>query len=102
MAAELGAEVDGRVTFDPSSLLAALRGDAGLTVPDPPEGLDEVLRDYQLEGFRWLQLLGEHQLGTVLADDMGLGKTVQTLASLATESNAEVTPIIATINKTVV
>ena len=88
LAAELGAEVDGRVTFDPSSLLAALRGDAGLTVPDPPEGLDEVLRDYQLEGFRWLQMLGEHQLGTVLADDMGLGKTVQTLASLATESNA--------------
>ena len=47
---------------------------------DPPDGLLATLRPYQLEGFRWLSLLWDHQLGGVLADDMGLGKTLQTLA----------------------
>jgi superfamily II DNA or RNA helicase len=88
LAAELGAEVDDRASFDPRGLLAALRGDEPLPAAIPPEGLADVLRDYQLEGFRWLQLLGDHKLGAVLADDMGLGKTIQTLAALAADGNA--------------
>ncbi len=47
-----------------------------------PAGLDAELRDYQLEGYRWLMRLAESGFGAVLADDMGLGKTVQTLALL--------------------
>ena len=47
-----------------------------------PAGLDAELRDYQLEGYRWLMRLGESGFGAVLADDMGLGKTVQALALL--------------------
>lgn len=50
--------------------------------PDPPTGLDCDLRDYQLEGFRWMCRLAEWGVGGILADDMGLGKTVQTLAVL--------------------
>ena len=47
-----------------------------------PAGLDAELRDYQLDGYRWLTRLAESGFGAVLADDMGLGKTVQTLALL--------------------
>ena len=50
--------------------------------PPQPAGLDATLRPYQLEGFHWLSLLWDLQLGGVLADDMGLGKTVQTLAMI--------------------
>ena len=57
----------------PSSRLAA------------PAGLKAVLRDYQLDGITWLDFLGCHQLGGVLADDMGLGKTVQVLAHVLSE-----------------
>ena len=49
---------------------------------EPPASLDAELRDYQLEGYRWLMRLGASSFGAVLADDMGLGKTVQTLAML--------------------
>jgi ERCC4-related helicase len=51
-----------------------------------PEKVTATLRDYQLEGFHWLQFLVENSLHGILADDMGLGKTVQTLAHLAAEA----------------
>lgn len=50
--------------------------------PDPPEGLQALLRSYQLEGFRWLDFLRRKHLGGCLADDMGLGKTLQALTLL--------------------
>ena len=50
--------------------------------PQLPAGLDANLRDYQVEGYRWLRRLAEWGVGGVLADDMGLGKTLQTLAVL--------------------
>ena len=50
--------------------------------PDPPITLTAELRDYQLEGYRWLKRLATWGVGGCLADDMGLGKTVQTLALL--------------------
>lgn len=49
----------------------------------PPKSFTAQLRPYQLDGFRWLSFLWEHQLGGILADDMGLGKTVQSLALIA-------------------
>jgi superfamily II DNA or RNA helicase len=58
--------------------------DATETVHDPPAGLNAQLRDYQLDGFRWLCRLSHWGIGGILADDMGLGKTVQTLALLLT------------------
>ena len=42
--------------------------------------LMDVLRPYQLYGFRWLSTLSQAGFGGILADEMGLGKTVQTLA----------------------
>jgi len=47
-----------------------------------PATLAADLRDYQLDGYRWLMRLAASGFGAVLADDMGLGKTVQTLALL--------------------
>ncbi len=51
--------------------------------PEPPHTLQATLRPYQLDGYHWLSLLWDHQLGGILADDMGLGKTLQTLAMAA-------------------
>ena len=59
-----------------------------LRQPDPaqlapvPAALAEVLRPYQVEGFRWLQTLRAMGFGGILADEMGLGKTLQVIALL--------------------
>lgn len=45
---------------------------------------NDVLRSYQIDGYRWLRFLYEHQLGGCLADDMGLGKTIQTISLIQT------------------
>ncbi|MEJ7833732.1 MAG: DEAD/DEAH box helicase [Nocardioides sp.] len=59
-----------------------LRDLTSLPTPDPV-GVVSTMRDYQLDGFRWLAFLWEHRLGGVLADDMGLGKTLQVLALIS-------------------
>ncbi|WP_030378253.1 MULTISPECIES: DEAD/DEAH box helicase [unclassified Streptomyces] len=77
------AEVDGEtVEAVPVGALAALRDrlTAGLTAVEPPPGLDARLRDYQLRGLAWLDLMTSLGLGGCLADDMGLGKTVTLIA----------------------
>ncbi len=48
-----------------------------------PAGLQVQLRDYQMEGFRWMMRMATWGAGCALADDMGLGKTVQAIAVLA-------------------
>ena len=48
----------------------------------PSKKLKGVLRNYQLDGFRWLRRMSELEVGACLADDMGLGKTIQALAVL--------------------
>ncbi|MER7205218.1 DEAD/DEAH box helicase, partial [Streptomyces sp. NPDC000188] len=45
-----------------------------------PAGLHATLRDYQLRGLAWLDLMTSLGLGGCLADDMGLGKTVTLIA----------------------
>jgi superfamily II DNA or RNA helicase len=56
--------------------------------PEPPPGLQAMLRPYQAEGFAWMLRLAESGFGAILADDMGLGKTVQTLALLLARAAA--------------
>ena len=43
---------------------------------------NQLLRDYQKEGYQWLRTLYELGFNGVLADDMGLGKTLQVIALL--------------------
>ena len=62
-----------------------LKETCNLPRPKPPASLQAELRDYQLDGFHWMQFLARHSLNGILADDMGLGKTVQTLAHLQAE-----------------
>ena len=54
-----------------------------------PEGLDEILRPYQKEGFQWLKTLESYGFGGILADEMGLGKTLQMIAFLASLDPAD-------------
>ena len=54
---------------------------------DLPPNLRATLRDYQTEGFQWLNFLDEFGWGGCLADDMGLGKTLQVLAFLQHQKN---------------
>lgn len=42
-----------------------------------------VLKDYQLLGINWLNLLCKRKIGCILADEMGLGKTIQVIAFIA-------------------
>ncbi|WP_372450473.1 SNF2-related protein [Streptomyces tagetis] len=77
------AEADGEtVDVVPVGALAALRDrlTAGPLPATAPPGLHAVLRDYQLRGLAWLDLMTSLGLGGCLADDMGLGKTVTLIA----------------------
>jgi superfamily II DNA or RNA helicase len=63
--------------------------------PELPSTLQAELRDYQLDGFRWLARLAHWGVGACLADDMGLGKTLQSLAAILTRADGGATLVIA-------
>jgi SNF2 family DNA or RNA helicase len=63
--------------------------------PTLPSTLQAELRDYQLDGFRWLSQLAHWGVGACLADDMGLGKTLQSLALILNRAAAGPTLILA-------
>ena len=54
-----------------------------------PKNIQAKLRDYQVEGFKWLNFLDEFSWGGILADDMGLGKTLQMLTFLQEQQNRD-------------
>ncbi|MFG2353237.1 SNF2-related protein [Streptomyces sp. NPDC048521] len=91
------AEVDGEtVDAVPVGALAALRDrlTAGLRPADPPAGLNATLRDYQLRGLAWLDLMTTLGLGGCLADDMGLGKTITLIALHLKRARTEPTLVV--------
>lgn len=47
-----------------------------------PQGFKGELRNYQVDGFKWLHRMAGWGVGACLADDMGLGKTIQAIAFL--------------------
>ncbi|NEX21906.1 DEAD/DEAH box helicase [Thiorhodococcus mannitoliphagus] len=63
--------------------------------PELPSTLQAELRDYQLEGFRWLARLAHWGAGACLADDMGLGKTLQALAVILSRATEGPTLVLA-------
>ncbi|WP_328500993.1 DEAD/DEAH box helicase [Streptomyces sp. NBC_00457] len=91
------AEVDGEtVDAVPTGALAALRDrlTAGVRPAEPPPGLRARLRDYQLRGLAWLDLMTSLGLGGCLADDMGLGKTITLIALHLKRARSEPTLVI--------
>ena len=56
------------------------------TTPAVPSLLRADLREYQREGYEWMQRLAIWGVGACLADDMGLGKTVQSIAVLLNQA----------------
>ncbi len=52
----------------------------------PTSFFENILRPYQLEGFKWLKTLASFSFGGILADDMGLGKTIEVIAFLESDT----------------
>lgn len=50
-----------------------------------PDSFENVLRDYQVDAFKWLKTLAEVKMGGILADDMGLGKTIEVISFLVSD-----------------
>ena len=44
---------------------------------EAPDAQAEILRPYQVHGYKWLRTLAAAGFGGILADEMGLGKTLQ-------------------------
>lgn len=79
-------DLEERPRFDPEDhvepcrpyLDVPLEGSAGLI----PASIAQYLREYQIDGVRFLHEKFVYQQGAILGDDMGLGKTVQVAAFL--------------------
>jgi len=58
-----------------------------------PDSLDNVMRSYQKEAFKWMKILTKYNLSGILADDMGLGKTLE-IISLIMDSSIKMPSLI--------
>jgi len=81
---ELGIQAPERL----AQLATKLTSFAGIEKVPQPSGVKADLREYQLEGFHWMQFIARHELHGILADDMGLGKTLQTITHILAEKDA--------------
>ena len=88
LADDLNLAASNKTLADLAKLGKNLKNITSIPSIKPPANLNATLRDYQLEGFCWLQFLAKHKLHGILADDMGLGKTIQTLTHILKEKNA--------------
>ena len=69
-----------------------------IVTPTVPGTLQAQLRDYQVNGFKWLVQLAHWDVGACLADDMGLGKTVQALAAILMNAGKGPTLVVAPLS----
>ncbi|KAK1255302.1 hypothetical protein MKX08_009297 [Trichoderma sp. CBMAI-0020] len=81
-------ELKERPDFDPRSGIKPSRLYRDIELPQSggliPASIAQYLRDYQVDGVRFLHKKFVYQEGGILGDDMGLGKTVQVAAFLTT------------------
>ncbi|WP_146005349.1 DEAD/DEAH box helicase [Haloimpatiens massiliensis] len=52
-----------------------------------PSHIQNILRDYQKTGLKWLKTLAHYGFGGILADEMGLGKTLEAIAFIASRED---------------
>lgn len=50
-----------------------------------PEKFANVMRDYQIEAYKWIKILSKYAFSGILADDMGLGKSLEIISVLASD-----------------
>jgi len=83
--------LDGSVLFTPKesfkTFLEELKSPQKLKIKAPIEIVD-ILRDYQVTGYKWMKTLAHYKFGGILADDMGLGKTIQAITFCLSELEA--------------
>lgn len=83
---ETSEEVEERPKFDERSGIKPSREYKDIFLEQSagviPASIAQYLRDYQVEGVKFLHRLFVYQEGGILGDDMGLGKTVQVVAFL--------------------
>lgn len=63
--------------------------------PQVPSLLRAELREYQREGYEWMQRLAVWGVGGCLADDMGLGKTLQAIAVMLNQAAKDAALVVA-------
>jgi len=86
----IGDYTDLRFTIDDSLKKLANDFENGIAANFPiPESLTNTLREYQKEGYNWLQILSHYGFGGILADEMGLGKTLQAIALILAHKETE-------------
>ena len=64
------------------NIISGLDKDVLDDIEEIPETISEILRPYQMVGYKWLKTLDKYKFGGILADDMGLGKTIQIISVL--------------------
>lgn len=57
-------------------------GEKNLAFSDIPKDVNATMRNYQVDGVKWIERLRMMYLNGILADDMGLGKTLQAIAAI--------------------
>jgi SWI/SNF-related matrix-associated actin-dependent regulator of chromatin subfamily A containing DEAD/H box 1 len=76
-------EVDGALSLGSQVALASNRPDYYISTQPSLLSSTVQLKDYQMIGINWLNLLYTKKLSCILADEMGLGKTVQVISFFA-------------------
>ncbi|KAF9450428.1 hypothetical protein P691DRAFT_468738 [Macrolepiota fuliginosa MF-IS2] len=74
---------DGSISLRSITNIKPQKSQDHLTVQPSNLSMDVKLKEYQLLGVNWLNLLYHNNLSCILADEMGLGKTVQVISFLA-------------------
>lgn len=52
---------------------------------DVLDNFKSVMRDYQIDAFKWIKVLSKYSFSGVLADDMGLGKSLEIISVIASD-----------------
>lgn len=60
----------------------------------PDAAFLKILRPYQVDAFKWLNMLAKFGFGGILADDMGLGKTLEIISFIAKDNQKKPTLIV--------
>ncbi|THG99947.1 hypothetical protein EW026_g2522 [Hermanssonia centrifuga] len=74
---------DGALSLRSQAALALRKPDYYISAQPASLSPDLQLKEYQMLGINWLNLLYKEKYSCILADEMGLGKTVQVISFLA-------------------